>query len=390
MGTNHYIVYINVPDDVAPKAGSLLISKVNNMVPSSWGIYVQNKSGVTIAVPNAVGAYGSTITKYTISGGMAETRSTGSFTLSPIPTFGTLSFMVTVTDSRGRTESVSSSIEVEEYSPPAISESSVKRCVNTGEETEEGTYIAATVTADVSACAGNNGHIIRAYYRANGSDTWTAGPSLTSGIKEVFGDGTINADSSYQVRIVLSDQFTSVEKIFEVGAYSYAIHFKRGGLGVAFGQSSKTDRAVEISPDWTLLHGGADVLEMLYKLSKMIIYSASEPEDAQEGQIWLKPIDGFTYTVDTVEGATGYTFELNEDGWYESTNKGIANSYAICRVNFHLPVSTDIIFDVVNFAESIYDYGMFGNLDSPLLLSHTEDADLKKSFSGEHSESAVQ
>ena len=97
----------------------------------------------------------------------------------------------------------------------------------------------------------------------------------------------------------------------------------------------------------------------------------------------------FSYTVNPISGAQ-YGFALNSNGYYESQNKGINSSYAICRVNLVVNSSCDIIFDVINYAESNYDYALFSNLDTSLTLSSTADSsNVKKSFKGQQSASIV-
>lgn len=94
------------------------------------------------------------------------------------------------------------------------------------------------------------------------------------------------------------------------------------------------------------------------------------------------------YTVSDISGAS-YGFKLNSNGYYESQNKGIDSSYAICRVDFH---GTDkIIFDCINYAESNYDFGILSNIDSTLSLSNSEDSSavVFKSFRGQQSPDIV-
>lgn len=102
----------------------------------------------------------------------------------------------------------------------------------------------------------------------------------------------------------------------------------------------------------------------------------------------FEQVPGFTYTVEAISGAS-YGFVQNSSGYWESENKGVNASYAICRVNFEVASACDITFDVINYAESNYDYGMFGVLDTALALSSTADSTLHKSFKGEQSASVV-
>lgn len=97
------------------------------------------------------------------------------------------------------------------------------------------------------------------------------------------------------------------------------------------------------------------------------------------GDITIVPTP--TYTVDAISGAS-YGFSLNSSGYYESDNKGVDSSYAICRVNFNIPTATTVYFDCINYAESNYDYGIIGNIDTDLALSSSADSAYAHSFKG--------
>ena len=96
----------------------------------------------------------------------------------------------------------------------------------------------------------------------------------------------------------------------------------------------------------------------------------------------------FTYTVDQIDGAS-YGFGINENGYYESQNKGVSSSYAICRVNLVVDTACDVTFDVINYAESNYDYAVFGALDTALALSNSADSTAKENFQGRQSPDVV-
>ena len=88
----------------------------------------------------------------------------------------------------------------------------------------------------------------------------------------------------------------------------------------------------------------------------------------------------FNYTVNPVSGAT-YGFALNSDGWYESQNKGVHSTYAVCRVNFQCSVDTPIYICCINSGEQGYDYGIVGNLDTALTATITDTDYLWKATS---------
>lgn len=88
-----------------------------------------------------------------------------------------------------------------------------------------------------------------------------------------------------------------------------------------------------------------------------------------------------TYTVSAIDGVT-YGFTLNNNGYYESTNKGLGNNYSLCRVNINNPAGRVVYFDCINYAESNYDYGILGAVNQELAKNYTADSGAKKSFKG--------
>lgn len=75
------------------------------------------------------------------------------------------------------------------------------------------------------------------------------------------------------------------------------------------------------------------------------------------------PTSGITATA---PGAS-YGFEYSAStGYYVSQNKGVDKSAAVCIVTFNLPVRCLVTFQFINYAEATYDFGVFGNVDTPL------------------------
>ena len=89
-----------------------------------------------------------------------------------------------------------------------------------------------------------------------------------------------------------------------------------------------------------------------------------------------------THTYSVEDLGTVYGFTLNSNGYYESNNKGINSSYAICKLNIEAYQNCTLYLDCINYAESRYDYGILSNLDSTLTSSAYADSTYKKSFKG--------
>ena len=100
----------------------------------------------------------------------------------------------------------------------------------------------------------------------------------------------------------------------------------------------------------------------------------------------VKPTGGLTSVTKPDSGS--YTFVLNSNGYYESNNKGVHSSYALCKVTFVLLKTSNVIFHCINYAESGCDYGILSNIDTTLTSSSSADSsNVKKSFSSSNSSS---
>lgn len=102
-----------------------------------------------------------------------------------------------------------------------------------------------------------------------------------------------------------------------------------------------------------------------------------------------KKPDENSFEVVAISGAS-YGFALNSNGYYESNNKGVDNSAAVCRVNIHAAKACTVTFKCINYAESNYDYGLLGVIDKELNTGYSDTStNVQKSFKGS-SKSSVQ
>ena len=253
LGTDTYSFTITAPSSAVPTI-SLAVTRVDNSVPSTWGVYVQGKSGVKITA-TASGYQGSTVSSYTISGGVTGTQTSNVFTISTIYSSGTITYTVKVTDSRGRTATASVSISVVAYSAPTFSATEAFRCTSAGAASETGTYISAKASATYSSVSSKNSMTLKVQYGLTTSSAYSTAVTLTNGTASVIGGGSIDANYSFNVKFTLTDQFSTVEKILTVGTAAYTVFFRQGGNGVALGKVSERANAVEINPDWDIYHG---------------------------------------------------------------------------------------------------------------------------------------
>lgn len=97
----------------------------------------------------------------------------------------------------------------------------------------------------------------------------------------------------------------------------------------------------------------------------------------------------FDYEVVSVDGAT-YGFALNDAGYYESQNKGKANSYAMCKIAFSSNYQKTVSLKCINYAQKGYDYGLISTVDTMLSMDKSADeTGVLKSFKSNNSSSVV-
>lgn len=107
--------------------------------------------------------------------------------------------------------------------------------------------------------------------------------------------------------------------------------------------------------------------------------SENNNNDSLQFKIRVVQVPPLSYSVSNISGAT-YGFALNSSGYYESQNKGVDSSYAICRINFTTDGVYSLAIDCINSAEQNYDFGLISNLDSSLSLSNSTDSSVYQSF----------
>ena len=271
IGSKTCTLTLTVPSSVKPTLTSLTATRVDGDVPSTWGIYVQTKSKVTLAITGAAGSYGSTISSYSITGGGFSSTSS-SFTTGFLNTSGTITFTATVTDSRGRVSAAKTvSITVQAYSPPSFTSYLSQRCTSGGTVNDEGTYVRGLVSFSYSTCSSKNTVTGSIQYKKSSATSWTsAGVAFSSGTAVVFGGGAISTETSYDIKYTLTDAFTSVSIQDIVSTAAVVMDFKAGGKGVAVGKVAENDNMFEVSEDWDVKVYGKLLKDYIQSLTSAI------------------------------------------------------------------------------------------------------------------------
>lgn len=244
IGTKSIGFVAKVPAAVVPSISTINFTETVAGLAAQFLAFVQGKSKVKINIA-AAGAYGSTIKTY-------KTTVDGQTLTGSAPTTGTLSsgtktVTVTVTDSRGRTAKQTKTLTVIPYAAPAIRGMSASRSLADGTENYEGTNCKIGFAYAISTLGGKNTSKYVLEYKAKAATTWT---KLKEGTGYVVSDTVItgavmNTDSSYDVRLSVTDYFGTVRRTVEVPTAFTLIDFNASGKAIAFGKVSEIASGVE-------------------------------------------------------------------------------------------------------------------------------------------------
>ena len=234
-------INLSVPSTVVPNISGLTATRIDNGVPSSWGIYVKGISQVKITASGASGSYGSTISGYSISGpGLYTNSSSG--TSGQLSSTGTQTYTCTVTDSRGRKASKSVSITVVDYSYPSIS-MSVERCQSDGTKDASGTYLRVVINYEIASVSGKNS-IASKSCSCNG----VSNSSFASGTAFVLA-ANCSIGSHYVVNSSIRDALGRTASVSaEVSTAYRVLNVNKNKDGVAIGKFSEKS-AFEVNMD---------------------------------------------------------------------------------------------------------------------------------------------
>ena len=238
---------LTVPSTVVPTISSVAVSDTTTN-QTTYGNMVQSKSKPKFTI-TAAGALGSTITAYkTVFEGKTYTGAAP--TASAITGSGSVSAKITVTDSRGRTASTTKTWTVVAYSAPKIISFQGFRCLADGTENYEGTYVKMAVNFSISPISEKNTKAYTIEYKLQSATAWTA---LTSGsvyalnTSIVSASGPFGVDNSFDIRLSVTDAFTTIRSTFEIPTAFTLIDFNKSGRGIAFGKVSEVDNGIEVN-----------------------------------------------------------------------------------------------------------------------------------------------
>lgn len=242
LGTKSVSITLTVPGSVVPSAGTLSAALAEDT--SGTGLYVKGMGKAKLTLSGASGAYGSSITSYTITGG-GWTATNGALTTGTLASAGNITFTATVTDSRGRKASTTRTISVIDYTKPGVAVCDVYRCDADGNRKKAGTYFAVEINASYSAITGNTLSITARYKKQSESSYGTA-TNVTNNGKTVIGGGNIGASTTYDVLVTVADKYNSLLIQRTLSTKSVLQSFKRSA-GAAIGKVAELANWLDVA-----------------------------------------------------------------------------------------------------------------------------------------------
>jgi len=238
---------LTVPSTVVPSFSSVAVADTTTY-QATFGNMVQNKSKAKFTI-TAVGNLGSTITAYkTVFEGKTYTGATP--TTSTITKSGTASAVITITDSRGRTATFTKTWTVVAYSAPKIANFTVARCLADGTENYEGTFVKVAFNYTIASVNSKNANTYVIEYKPQSGTTWTAltnGTGYAVNTSIISTNGAFDVDTSYDLRLSITDSFTTIRGQTEIPTAFTLLDFNASGRGVAFGKVSELTEGVEFA-----------------------------------------------------------------------------------------------------------------------------------------------
>ena len=243
VGTKSVSMTLNVPSNIIPTINSVNVTEGTEI---SLEGYVEGKSKLNVVI-NANGVYGSSIKTVTskLNGVVYKGLSFVTETLD----FSTNKNLdVTITDSRGRTQTTSVSITPMTYKTPRILKFDVNRCLQDGTLSDTGTYLKIDYSYEISSLNNQNTKTVEFYYEtASSFDTFKTLTSDYVSSGSFITDITFSTDISYVLRMKVIDMFTDVKSYVNIDTDSVTFDIHSSGQGMALGKVSEEQGLFDVN-----------------------------------------------------------------------------------------------------------------------------------------------
>lgn len=248
IGTRFATFNANVPE-YWPSIDSVTFEEANSKVAAAnLGFFVQSLSKLKFNIA-ASGKYGSTITNIKAEY-QGKTYTGEEWTSAALALSGANVFQITITDSRGRTQSGPKTVQATAYNPPEILNFSASRIDAAGNADTEGKKVKAPIRYTYSSLSGKNTVSLKLDYKKSANSSWSSlwsAAGNSSGQTTALPTTEISADYIYDIRLTVTDVVGSkITASVKVPAGAVIFDIKSDGKGLAFFNTCTKD-GVEIA-----------------------------------------------------------------------------------------------------------------------------------------------
>ena len=327
MGSVSASFTLTAGSGVVPTVGTITATLLDGLD----GLYIQGHSKCRVAVSGYAAGTGATVASVLISGNGGSAWA-DNLTSGLLRTAGTVTFTVTIKDSRGREASGSISITVEAYTDIAITGRTALRCTSDGTVSRTKGKSAKLGCSYAMTAVGSNAATVRVYWRVYGTEAWTeiTGWDSASGYTAVALVDAVALDERYEFRFAVADKVSVAEQTAVIAPGSVFMVWSKIRNAFGFGAYPTGEKQVAIAEDWRLVLGSTDVGNAIRQLQEAsdilraypvgsIYLSVSETSPASMfGGTWERIEDRFllasgsTYTAGDTGGEATHTLTINE------------------------------------------------------------------------------
>ena len=308
VGTKYTGFTATVPASVRPSC-TLALDDITG-VDDIYGSPVKGLSKIKVTV-NTTQAYSSPIDYYSISVD-GETFWAATGTTGVLKKSGDVPVTVMVRDKRGRIGSASYTMNVQNYTAPAIGMLTVRRCNSDGTENAQGEYCQLAFNATVTSLNSKNTAVYTCGYKKSSASSWTNASltALNNNYAPSNATYIFKADSnvSYDVKVTVTDRHGTATRSTSVSTAFTILNLHQDGTGLGVGKVSEKSGTLEIALDaeFTGKLTGT-IFDAILPVGSIIMrYDHTSPNTLYPGTTWTRIENRFLWAT-TSGGTIGQT-----------------------------------------------------------------------------------
>lgn len=306
MGSVSASFTLTAGSGVVPTVGTITATLLDGLD----GLYIQGHSRCKVAVSGYAAGTGATVASVLISGN-GDSAWADSLTSSRLRTAGTVTFTVTIKDSRGREKSGTVSVTVEAYTDVSITGRTALRCTSDGTVSRTKGKSAKLGCSYAMTAVGSNAATVRVYWRVYGEDAWTeiTGWDSASGYTAVALTDAVALDERYEIRFVVADKVSQAEQTAMIAPGSVFMVWSKIRNAFGFGAYPTGEKQVAIAEDWSLMLGQTNVGNALQQRDRV--------RNMLDNSNFRSPVNQRGASSYTTAGAYGI------DRWFQRTSSSV-------------------------------------------------------------------